>query len=69
MSARRPADGKSTREIMRCLKRALAREVYHLLTHPAAVPRTDDLRPLRLARGPTLQTTSGHFAVWSTRGT
>jgi transposase len=54
--AKRTAEGKSTREIMRCLKRTLAREVYHLLTHPAAVPRTDDLRPLRLARGLTLET-------------
>ena len=65
--AKRTADGKSTREIMRCLKRALAREVYHLLTHPAAVPRADDLRPLRLARGITLQSASRHLAVWPTK--
>ncbi|MGI8830573.1 MAG: IS110 family transposase, partial [Candidatus Limnocylindria bacterium] len=28
---RRTAEGKSTKEIMRCLKRYLAREVYGLL--------------------------------------
>jgi transposase len=30
--ARRTAEGKSTREIIRCLKRAVAREVFRLLT-------------------------------------
>jgi transposase len=29
--ARRTAEGKSRREIMRCLKRYVAREVHHLL--------------------------------------
>ena len=65
--AKRTAEGKSTRDIMRCLKRAVAREVYHLLTHPAAVPRIDDLRPLRLARGLTLQGVSGAMGIWSSR--
>jgi len=58
--AKRTADGKSRLEIMRCLKRAVAREVYHLLTNPAEVPRTDDLRPLRLARGLTLDNAANH---------
>lgn len=35
--------GKSTRETMRCLKRALARRVYQLLTNPVMPPRIDDL--------------------------
>jgi transposase len=30
--ARRSAEGKSRREIMRCLKRYVAREVYRVLT-------------------------------------
>ncbi len=34
----RQADGKSTKAIIRCLKRHIAREVYHLLTTPAALP-------------------------------
>ena len=38
--ARRTTEGKTTREIMRCLKRYVAREVYKALTgpHPAARP-------------------------------
>jgi transposase len=35
---KRQADGKSTKEIIRCLKRHIAREIYHLLTTPAALP-------------------------------
>jgi transposase len=39
--AKRQADGKTTKEIIRCLKRHIAREVYRLLTAPAlALPRT-----------------------------
>jgi transposase len=38
--ARRTSEGKTTREIMRCLKRYVAREIYKALTgpHPAAEP-------------------------------
>jgi transposase len=36
--ARRQADGKTTKEIIRCLKRHIAREIYRLLTTPAAIP-------------------------------
>jgi len=32
--ARRTTEGKTTREIIRCLKRAVAREIYRLLTSP-----------------------------------
>ena len=38
--AKRQADGKTTKEIIRCLKRHIAREIYRLLTTPAALPRT-----------------------------
>jgi transposase len=34
--ARRTAEGKTKREIIRCLKRYLAREIYHYLISPAA---------------------------------
>jgi transposase len=34
--ARRAAEGKSKREIMRCLKRYIAREIYRLLAPPMA---------------------------------
>jgi len=33
-AARRLAEGRSKREVIRCLKRYIAREVYHLLTTP-----------------------------------
>ncbi len=36
--ARRTAEGKSRREILRCLKRYIAREVYRVLTAPVVVP-------------------------------
>jgi transposase len=36
--ARRTAEGKSRREIMRCLKRYIAREVYRVLVSTASVP-------------------------------
>ena len=35
--ARRTAEGKSKREILRCLKRYVAREVYRVLTVPPLV--------------------------------
>jgi transposase len=34
-AAHRKADGLSKREIIRCLKRHIAREAYHLLTQPS----------------------------------
>ena len=34
--SRRTAEGKSKREIMRCLKRYIAREVYRVLVPPTA---------------------------------
>ena len=44
--ARRTAEGnKSKREIIRCLKRYIAREVYRVLavTQPESTPREEDL--------------------------
>jgi transposase len=43
--ARRTAEGKSKREIIRCLKRYIAREVYRVLavTQPELAPREEDL--------------------------
>lgn len=61
------ARGKNTKEAMRCLKRAIAREVFTLLTNPGEVPVVDDLRPLRQARGLTLQTVATHFGTWPSK--
>lgn len=62
--ARRTTDGKSTREIMRCLKRYVAAEVYTLIVDPPAVPAVDDLRPLRQSKKLTLKIVAQHFGTW-----
>lgn len=64
---RRRAEGKTTKEIIRCLKRYIAREVFGLLTKERHVPDTSDLRPARLAAGLTLQIVADHFNVWPAR--
>jgi len=66
-AARRRAEGKTTKEIIRCLKRYIAREVFGLLTKERHVPDTSDLRPARLAAGLTLQVVADHFNVWPAR--
>ena len=53
-AARRTAQGKSRREIIRCLKRYIAREIHQLLTDPPAVPAGAHLRQLRHSAGVTL---------------
>ena len=44
---RRQAEGKNRREIIRCLKRHIAREIYHLLTNPPRTLHSADLRTRR----------------------
>ena len=51
--ARKRQEGKNTKEILRCLKRAIAREVYKLITNPGAVADYRALRPLRHQLGLT----------------
>ena len=63
---RRRAQGRTTKEIIRCLKRAVAREIFILLTTQVEVPRVDDLRPLRQQRGLSLTKVAEHFGVWPT---
>ena len=45
--ARRRAEGKNKREIIRCLKRHIAREIYQLLTNPPPTPHCARLRARR----------------------
>ncbi len=52
--ARRTAEGKTRAEIMRCLKRFVAREIYNVITNPPAIPSGHDLRQRRLQAGITL---------------
>ena len=55
---RRRAEGKTRREIVRCLKRHIAREIYRLLTDPPPVPKGADLRRQRTQQGLTIHQTA-----------
>ncbi len=62
--AKRRAEGRSGKEILRCLKRTIAREVFALMTNPAEIPTVTDLRPLRQAKGISIQTAARSLGVW-----
>lgn len=64
---RRRAVGLSTKEIMRCPKRFVAREVYRHLTNPATAPPVDDLRPARQAAHHTLESAAHHLHTGQTQ--
>lgn len=59
-------DGHSKMEILRKLKRAIAREIFKLLTRQIAVPQYTDLRLARQAKNITLTAAANHFGVWPT---
>jgi DNA-binding XRE family transcriptional regulator len=53
---RRTAQGKTRKEIIRCLKRFVAREVYTaIIKPPNDLPTGNDLRTIRVQRGLTQQ--------------
>lgn len=56
---RRTGEGKTKKDILRCLKRAIAREVFHLITQPQPAENSDDLRPARKQLGLTLAAVAG----------
>ena len=58
------AKGRSKLDILRLLKRAIAREAFRLLTQPCTVDDYSDLRPARQAKNITLATVATHFGVW-----
>ncbi|GAP55915.1 insertion element IS900 uncharacterized 42 kDa protein [Arthrobacter sp. Hiyo6] len=62
--AKRTLEGKGKREIMRCLKRYVARELYRQIMHPVPAPVISDLRPLRRQLGLTLQNAAEHLNQW-----
>jgi transposase len=66
-AARRRAEGKSPREIMRCLKRYIAREVFQHLTNPRSLPDGAELRTMRNAAGITLETAAKALGSYATR--
>jgi transposase len=62
--ARRTAEGKTRKEIMRCLKRFVAREVFTAITNPPAdLPTGTELRALRNERSLSLTTVSSQFGT------
>ncbi|WP_326718250.1 IS110 family transposase [Streptomyces sp. NBC_00243] len=62
--ARQTTAGRTKKEIIRLLKRAIAREVFRCLTTTVTVPGIADLRPLRQAKNITLTAAARHFGVW-----
>lgn len=61
--ARQTAAGRTKKEIIRLLKRAIAREVFRCLTTIVTVPGIADLRPLRQAKNITLTAVARHFGL------
>ncbi len=62
--ARRTAEGLSEREITRCLKRYIAREVHRAMTRPLPLaPRGAELRRLRTEAGLPLRIVAEHVDI------
>ncbi len=61
---RQLAAGRSKKDILRLLKRAIAREMFTHLTKPCPIDDYSDLRPTRQARNITLTSAATHFGVW-----
>ena len=64
--AKRTKDGLSKKEIIRCLKRYVAREIFRVMKNPRPAPLTNDLRPLRLALGLTQAMAAAALGTWPT---
>src|SRR6202035_5364687 len=60
---RQGTKSRTKKEILRLLKRAIAREVFRLLTRPGPIDDYSDLRPSRQAKNLTLATVAHHFGV------
>lgn len=66
--ARRTAEGLSSREITRCLKRYIAREVHRAITRPLPLaPRGVVLRELRTQAGLPMRLVAQQFATTTNR--
>ena len=62
----RNGHSQSKMEVLRKLKRAIAREIFKLLTRQIAVPEYADLRPARQAKNITVTAAANHFGIWPT---
>ena len=56
--------GRSKPDILRLLKRAIAREMFKHLTKPCPIDDYSDLRPSRQTKNITLTSAADHFGVW-----
>lgn len=65
-AAQQRTKGQSSKEILRKLKRAIAREIFRYLCAPVTVPDITDLRALRRSKNLTLTTAAKHFNLWPT---
>lgn len=65
--AKRTAEGKNKREIMRCLKRYAAREIYRQITNPQPAPSNTDLRQIRTKLGFTIATAARELGHWPSK--
>lgn len=63
----RTRDGKTKKEIIRCLQRYIAREVFRLLTNPHPVPDGPTLRQQRNQTRITLKTVADNLDTWPSR--
>lgn len=63
-ATRQRTAGRTGLELLRVLKRAIAREIYRYLTQTVTVPTIADLRPLRQSKNLTLTTAANHFGIW-----
>lgn len=67
-ATRRQAEGKTGKEIVRCLKRFVAREVYQALTNPPQdLPTGTELRAMRQRHQLSLTIVAGALATTPTR--
>lgn len=66
-AARKAAEQKTPREIIRILKVYVAREIYRLLVNPPEVHTGADLRDTRKALGLTLADAAPELGTWPTR--
>ena len=64
--ARQRKKNKSTKAILRMLKRAIAREMLRLLTHQIPIDDYSDLRPARQTKNITVTAVAEIFDVWPT---
>jgi hypothetical protein len=65
--ARRTLEGRSQKKVIRCLKRHVAREVFHLLTKPRIVVADADLRGEHLTAGLALAVAAEPLGTWPIR--